>query len=49
MVEKLLTPMDKRDRTIVMVPFIGMNLAEIVKCGNNLREFLEYLVNCILL
>lgn len=34
---------DKRDKSIVKVPFIGMSLDEIEKCGNNLEEFLDHI------
>lgn len=34
---------DKRDRSIVKVPFIGMSLDEIERCGNNLQQFLDFI------
>jgi hypothetical protein len=38
--------MDTRSESkpFVSVPFIGMDLSEVRECGNNLGEFLEYLI-----
>ncbi|MNT72535.1 hypothetical protein D3C72_2111440 [compost metagenome] len=35
----------KIDGTFVQVPFIGMSIEESEKCGDDFKEFLEYLSN----